>query len=192
MGGRPQGPPLRMEAKPYPQGRVPDPPGGERSPRRGDLYGRPPGRIGPRDVRRGQAPALRGWFYPGPCPCPPRKIKNAPPIGETFLVEEGGFEPPKRIATDLQSAPFGHSGTPPYSIDSYSRQIEAQRSGFDLERRRSGGNELPRLRGSERSGACADDGAGGRTRTPDLLITNQLLYQLSYTSLSARPQQELF
>ena len=24
-------------------------------------------------------------------------------------------------------------------------------------------------------------GAGGRTRTPDLLITNQLLYQLSYT-----------
>ena len=26
-------------------------------------------------------------------------------------------------------------------------------------------------------------GAGGRTRTPDLLITNQLLYQLSYTSI---------
>ena len=30
--------------------------------------------------------------------------------------------------------------------------------------------------------ASRDDGAGGRTRTPDLLITNQLLYQLSYTS----------
>ncbi len=31
-------------------------------------------------------------------------------------------------------------------------------------------------------------GAGGRTRTPDLLITNQLLYRLSYTSalLNAR------
>ena len=27
-------------------------------------------------------------------------------------------------------------------------------------------------------------GAGGRTRTPDLLITNQLLYRLSYTSIS--------
>ena len=27
-------------------------------------------------------------------------------------------------------------------------------------------------------------GAGGRIRTPDLLITNQLLYRLSYTSLS--------
>ena len=31
------------------------------------------------------------------------------------------------------------------------------------------------------------DGAGGRTRTPDLLITNQLLYQLSYTSVSQVP-----
>ena len=60
------------------------------------------------------------------------------------VVEEGGFEPPKRNATDLQSAPFGHSGTPPYEIV----------------------------------------GAGGRIRTPDLLITNQLLYQLSYTSSS--------
>ena len=30
-----------------------------------------------------------------------------------------------------------------------------------------------------------NDGAGGRTRTPDLLITNQLLYQLSYTSKSS-------
>ncbi len=28
-------------------------------------------------------------------------------------------------------------------------------------------------------------GAGGRIRTPDLLITNQLLYQLSYTSTAA-------
>ena len=30
-------------------------------------------------------------------------------------------------------------------------------------------------------------GAGGRTRTPDLLITNQLLYLLSYTSVSVQP-----
>ena len=34
----------------------------------------------------------------------------------SLLVEGGGFEPPKQVATDLQSAPFGHSGTPPYSI----------------------------------------------------------------------------
>ena len=71
-----------------------------------------------------------------------RERKTATPDGVTvFLVEEGGFEPPKRNATDLQSAPFGHSGTPPYFV-----------------------------------------GAGGRIRTPDLLITNQLLYRLSYTS----------
>ena len=28
------------------------------------------------------------------------------------LVEGGGFEPPKAKLTDLQSAPFGHSGNP--------------------------------------------------------------------------------
>ena len=65
------------------------------------------------------------------------------------LVEEDGFEPSKSVTTDLQSAPFGRSGTPPYSVLS-----------------------------------CGG-GAGGRIRTPDLLITNQLLYRLSYTSVSA-------
>lgn len=57
------------------------------------------------------------------------------------LVGKGGFEPPKSTTADLQSAPFGHSGT------------------------------YPR-------------GAGNKTRTYDLLITNQLLYQLSYVGLS--------
>ena len=33
-----------------------------------------------------------------------------------FLVGEGGFEPPKSVTTDLQSAPFGRSGIPPYKI----------------------------------------------------------------------------
>ena len=35
-------------------------------------------------------------------------------------MEGGGFEPPKRCATDLQSAPFGHSGNLPrkYSFNS--------------------------------------------------------------------------
>ena len=64
----------------------------------------------------------------------------------SFLVGRGGFEPPKSLTADLQSAPFGHSGTYPYK----------------------------------------KTGAGGRTRTPDLLITNQLLYQLSYTSIFKR------
>ena len=55
-----------------------------------------------------------------------------------LMVGEGGFEPPKSLTTDLQSAPFGHSGTLP--------------------------------------------GAGDGTRTRNLLITNQLLCQLSYAS----------
>ena len=29
------------------------------------------------------------------------------------LVEDGGFEPPKAMLTDLQSAPLGRSGNPP-------------------------------------------------------------------------------
>ena len=32
------------------------------------------------------------------------------------MVEEGGFEPPKSVTADLQSAPFGRSGTLPYSF----------------------------------------------------------------------------
>ena len=34
---------------------------------------------------------------------------------ENDMVEGGGFEPPKAEPADLQSAPFGHSGTPPKS-----------------------------------------------------------------------------
>ena len=32
------------------------------------------------------------------------------------LVGRGGFEPPKSVTADLQSAPFGHSGTYPYEV----------------------------------------------------------------------------
>ena len=32
------------------------------------------------------------------------------------MVEGGGFEPPKAVPTDLQSVPFGHSGTPPNKV----------------------------------------------------------------------------
>ena len=37
-------------------------------------------------------------------------------IGLRHLVGGGGFEPPKSLTTDLQSAPFGHSGNLPYPI----------------------------------------------------------------------------
>ena len=30
-----------------------------------------------------------------------------------LMVEGGGFEPPKAVPADLQSAPFGRLGTPP-------------------------------------------------------------------------------
>ena len=34
-------------------------------------------------------------------------------VSAGFLVGAGGFGPPKSLTTDLQSAPFGHSGTLP-------------------------------------------------------------------------------
>ena len=76
--------------------------------------------------------SFRGRFRAGnprPKNVPPERFLNGlsnPPSQNTkrkcpdsfesghFLVEEGGFEPPKRDAADLQSVPFGHSGTPPY------------------------------------------------------------------------------
>ena len=63
------------------------------------------------------------------------------------MVEEGGFEPPKASPADLQSVPFGHSGTPPYSVS----------------------------------------GAGGRIRTPDLLITNRFRHKNPGISKPFRP-----
>ena len=67
------------------------------------------------------------------------------------VVGEDGFEPSKSKTTDLQSAPFGRSGT------------------------------LPCVRDKQKFIPVC--GAGDGTRTRDLLITNQLLYQLSYTSI---------
>ena len=44
----------------------------------------------------------------------PRRRKRKTALDSAvFLVERGGFEPPKSLTTDLQSAPFGHSGTSP-------------------------------------------------------------------------------
>ena len=63
-------------------------------------------------------------------------------------MDGGGFEPPKQIAADLQSVPFGHSGIHPYGIVFHK----------------------------------ADD----RTRTDNLLITNQLLCQLSHIGLAVK------
>ena len=65
-------------------------------------------------------------------------------------MEGGGFEPPKATPTDLQSVPFGHSGTPP-------REHPA---GFHV------------------TGEAPASQAGEGTRTPNPLITNEMLYQI--------------
>ena len=67
-------------------------------------------------------------------------------------MDGGGFEPPKQFAADLQSVPFGHSGIHPYENLSFI------------------------LIKDENLLTKADD----RTRTDNLLITNQLLCQLSH------------
>ena len=48
-------------------------------------------------------------------------------LGLFLLVGEDGFEPSKRNAADLQSVPFGHSGTPPYSLCPVKRLKEKRR-----------------------------------------------------------------
>ena len=53
-----------------------------------------------------------------------RHKKNAASLlARRNVVEEDGFEPSKLKATDLQSAPFGHSGTLPYRIVIKSSEI---------------------------------------------------------------------
>ena len=69
-------------------------------------------------------------------------------------MDGGGFEPPKQFAADLQSVPFGHSGIHPYTVYLI--------------------NDITLI-----TQCKADD----RTRTDNLLITNQLLCQLSHIGL---------
>ncbi len=64
-----------------------------------------------------------------------RRCSTPEPLPHIILVEGDGFEPSKAKLTDLQSAPFGHSGIPRYI------------------------------------------GADGGNRTPNRLITNQMLYR---------------
>ena len=79
------------------------------------------------------------------------------------LVEGEGFEPSKAEPSDLQSDPFDRSGTPPVQTADYRTR-------------------RPTLSIVGHWG----DGAGTRVRTRDPLITNQVLYQLSYTGRNRR------
>lgn len=77
-------------------------------------------------------------------------------------MEGEGFEPSKAEPSDLQSDPFGRSGTPPKN--------QALNSPSGASRCQLNQKLVVMI------------GASGRSRTDDLLITNQLLYQLSYAS----------
>ena len=41
-----------------------------------------------------------------------------------MIMGRGGFEPPKQVAADLQSVPFGHSGIHPYETILLSQPLE--------------------------------------------------------------------
>ena len=87
------------------------------------------------------------------------------------LVGEGGFEPPKSETTDLQSAPFGHSGIPPYSLAPPAGQRPGGLSYAAAHRRAS--DTIPRFSGlvkqkytmtagnPQKNAAKAADGAPG-------------------------------
>ena len=53
---------------------------------------------------------------PNPPSFPHQAKQKGHPQMSFCLVGEGGFGPPKSVTTDLQSAPFGRSGIPPYSV----------------------------------------------------------------------------
>ena len=76
-----------------------------------------------------------------------------------LMVGEDGFEPSKRNVTDLQSAPFGLSGTPPLNgAGNRNRTPVTTVKGWCLDRLTKG-----------------PSGASCRSRTNNLLITSQLL-----------------
>ena len=80
------------------------------------------------------------------------------PVPPLRHMDGDGFEPSKQFAADLQSVPFGHSGICPF------KTFNMKLTHFNSQ------NKLRK----------ADD----RTRTDNLLITNQLLCQLSHIGVS--------
>jgi hypothetical protein len=99
-------------------------------------------------------------LFPFPLPplhCRPQHIKAL-----LQTVGREGFEPPKAKPADLQSAPFGHSGTSPANNKKQTKKSKEQLFFF-----------LP-------FAVCYSSGATSRNRTRDPLITSEVLYQLSY------------
>ena len=116
------------------------------------------------------------------------------------VVGREGFEPSKAVPSDLQSDPFGHSGTSPdagarpWTRRTPSLMLSVQARGAGCGCARPGTTapdvhlvtciameQTAQARLLNRTSLRAPYGASGGTRTPDRLITNQVLYQLSYT-----------
>ena len=74
-----------------------------------------PAAAGPRRLRVSTGHSLRAAFRIRPPNTHTTKKTSSYEL-VFFVVGEDGFEPSKRYAADLQSVPFGHSGTPPYLI----------------------------------------------------------------------------
>ena len=93
------------------------------------------------------------------------------------VVVRVGLEPTKRNAADLQSAPFSHSGTSPLRQEILYCIVCALSTLFC--------QLFSQLVKLKRRRFCGDifNGAGERNRTPNLLITSQLLCLLSYASV---------
>ena len=90
------------------------------------------------------------------------------PFCRAVMVEGGGFEPPKSETSDLQSDPFGRSGTPPWSwrLELNPQPADYKSAALPIELRQRFKN-----------------GASGRNRTTDTGIFSPLLYRLSYRGL---------
>ncbi len=91
----------------------------------------------------------------------------------------------RRTPADLQSAPIGHSGNPPETLLFAAADASGLLPHFHTE-----DQPLLSQRRLPNSGSCRPAnrrlGAGDGTRTRNLLITNQLLCQLSYASTEVR------
>ncbi|MDK2901117.1 MAG: hypothetical protein PWR14_21 [Thermosediminibacterales bacterium] len=105
----------------------------------------------------------------------PYRLGDAPTISFIYifyLVERGGFEPPKAKPADLQSAPFGQLG----NLSTWSRWWDLNPQPADY-KSAALPIELHRLFGGPTW-----------TRTRDQPVMSRLLYQLSYRPVLVTPR----
>jgi hypothetical protein len=94
----------------------------------------------------------------------------------------------RRSPADLQSAPVGHLGTSPCCAVVACRSITSRTGPTPATRcSRPGRRRVRQLASADRGRQFRrNGGADGQIRTGDLLITNQLLYQLSYIGIHSQ------